>query len=242
MRAKVCIFGGTGFLGRHLCEHLHRLSIDAVVTSVAPDREFISHSAPSIKIVELTDPTLWDHVAKATMVVYLGARSRPGTNWNVPDYEISQNVVPTTKMIGRVIEANPSCHIVYASSGGQIYGDGHVAPIRESAVTSPPTAYALGKQLVEHSLDFYARTHGTSITVLRIANPVGRWQIGRRHGFFTAAVQAALSQTELSIYGDGCNQRDYFDADDLAALLCTLAQNPNRNYPPPCHRVRSLNL
>lgn len=223
MQPKVCIFGGTGFIGRHLCEHLYSSGIQTVVASVSPDRTFLAKFAPSVQAFTLSDEHLWEHVATATSVIHLGARSKPGTSWNSPTYEIAHDVVPVTRTIGQVIEVNPRCSIIFASSGGQIYGGGHTRPIPESAPASPPTAYALGKHLIEQALEFYGRTHGTAISILRIANPVGRWQVGRRHGFVSAAVQAALQDTELKIFGEGKNARDYFDVDDLAALLLRLA-------------------
>ena len=55
--------------------------------------------------------------------------------------------------------------------------------------------------------------------VLRAANPVGRWQIGGRHGLVASAIESMVSGRPLKIYGDDKNVRDYFDADDFAKFM-----------------------
>jgi UDP-glucose 4-epimerase len=101
-------------------------------------------------------------------------------------------------------------------------------PIKESAPTKPSTAYALGKILSEAVLDFFSSVDGAQVTTLRIANPIGRWQFGGRHGFVAAAVLAAVTGQELTIFGDGNNSRDYFDADDFAEFLLQLCLAPTK--------------
>ena len=70
--------------------------------------------------------------------------------------------------------------------------------------------------MVEATLNLLSAAEGNSVTILRIANPIGRWQLGRKHGFVTTAVQAGLAGKPLTLFGSGTNVRDYFDADDFA--------------------------
>jgi UDP-glucose 4-epimerase len=225
----VCILGGTGFLGRHLCERLHKQGRRAVVTSRAPDQAFITMHAPSVTAIPIDDPRVWGEIATAKVFIYLGGSSLPSTSWRAPTHEIEANVLSAVSVIRRVLDVNPSCHIVYASSGGQIYGPGHARRLDEATQVEPATAYALGKQLVEATLGFFSRTEGAVVTILRIANPVGKWQLGGRHGFVSAAVNAQFTGRPITIHGDGKNERDYFDADELAELLESFATSNHRS-------------
>lgn len=220
---SVCVVGGTGFIGRHLCEALHRTGISAVTTSRAPDHAFLNLHAPSIRGISLDDPELWHEIARAQAIVYLGSSTKPGLNWRAPDHEIGIDVASMARFVRRAFDVNPSCHVVYASSGGAIYGGQYNSPIREDKDVFPATAYALGKHLSEQTLRFYTYIDRHHVSVLRIANPVGRWQNGSRHGLVSAAVRASLSADEITIYGEGQNVRDYFDADELAELMVKVA-------------------
>jgi UDP-glucose 4-epimerase len=182
-----------------------------------------------VTAIPIDDPRVWREIATAKVFIYLGGGSLPSTSWRSPTHEIEANVLSAVSVIRRVLDVNPSCHIVYASSGGQIYGSGHVSRLDEAAQVAPATAYALGKQLVEATLGFFSRTEGAVVTVLRIANPVGKWQLGGRHGFVSAALNAQFFGRPITIHGDGKNERDYFDADDLAELLESFAASNHRN-------------
>ncbi|CAO4138941.1 NAD-dependent epimerase/dehydratase family protein [Methylorubrum aminovorans] len=221
---EVCILGGTGFIGRHLCCALHAKQIKTMVVSRSPDHEFLRKFSPSVEAYSLGEVCLWDKLRSIKTLVILASGSRPASSWRAPDGEIEHNLLPISAFLQRFIDANRSCHIIYASSGGQIYGNGYNHPISESSAPSPVTAYGLGKLLIEKLLAFFGDIGEINYSILRIANPVGYWQYGIRHGFVTGAISAGLSSTPLVLYGDGHNIRDYFDVDDLCDLICHLAE------------------
>ena len=200
--------------------------------SFNPSLTFLRTWAPSIPGLELGSADARAALGRADVVIHLAHRSRPSSNPREPHVEIESSVIDRVRLFQEVLEANPSCHLVYASSGGQIYGPGYEQPIPETAHTRPTTPYSLGKSMIEQALAYLARVNGTDTTVLRIANPVGRWQLDRAHGFFAAAVRAARADEQLTIFGDGLNVRDYFDADDLADLLA--------NFADPAHRMTGM--
>ncbi|OAH23900.1 hypothetical protein AX289_28935 [Methylorubrum populi] len=157
------------------------------------------------------------------VLVHLASTSLPGIGWNDPSAELASSTLPEVRFLQDFCRDNPRARIIHASSGGQIYGPGHDRPIPDTSIPAPTTAYALGKLMVEATLSLLSAAEGNLITILRIANPIGRWQLGRRHGFVTTAVQAGLAGKPLTLYGSGTNVRDYFDADDFADFLCELA-------------------
>jgi UDP-glucose 4-epimerase len=214
----ICVFGGTGFIGRHLCQELHAKGIGACVVSRNPDRQFLSIYAPSVTALTIDGPELPMALESATVLVYLASSSRPASNPLDPSHELDQ-AAQAAALMTKLRAINPNCHVVFASSGGQIYGRGYDSPIPETTPPSPPTAYALGKLLVENMLAFFAQTDQLGVTVLRIANPVGHWQFDKGHGLVAAAIRSISLRQRLTIFGDGRNMRDYFDVEQLAQLL-----------------------
>ncbi|MEQ8857248.1 MAG: NAD-dependent epimerase/dehydratase family protein [Pseudomonadales bacterium] len=218
----IVLVGGTGFIGRHVCEALHLRRVPAVTISYTPHVPFLRRFAPSLRAVEANSPAAERELRNAEVLVYLAHRSRPGSHAGAPHLEVETNVVEAIRFFDDVVSVNSSCRIIYASSGGQIYGRRPEVPIDEASSREPVTPYGLGKLLVEECLAYLSRTSGVPVTVLRMGNPVGKWQLRGTHGFVAAAVRAACTGEPLTIYGRGENKRDYFDADDVAELICDL--------------------
>ena len=113
------IFGGTGFLGKHLCVMLHnRTGSDVTVVSRTPDTEFLNRFAPSVRAVNISDflrspeSVRWDH----RNIVYLAGTSTPGTFAAAPWKEFSENVAPTFHLFEQLHRTFPAAKLVYVSS------------------------------------------------------------------------------------------------------------------------------
>lgn len=219
---RLCVLGGTGFLGRHFCERIQARGQSATTISRNPDRAFLYARAPRVTGLTLGSLEAAAALKACDVLVHLASTSLPGIGWNDPTAELASSTLPEVRFLQDFCRDNPRARIIHASSGGQIYGPGHDRPIEDTSVPAPPTAYALGKLMVEATLNLLSAAEGNSVTILRIANPIGRWQLGRKHGFVTTAVQAGLAGKPLTLFGSGTNVRDYFDADDFADFLCEL--------------------
>ncbi|MEL6794280.1 MAG: NAD-dependent epimerase/dehydratase family protein, partial [Pseudomonadota bacterium] len=219
---RLVLIGGTGFLGRHCCVALSDAAIQATTISFRPDHRFLAEHAPTIAGAEVGSAEAEAALAEADVVIHLGSLSRPASNQSAEAAEISQNVDPALRLFAAIAAGGKTPHVIYASSGGQIYGPDHAAPIHETAPCLPVTPYGLGKQLIEDSLRYYERRGDVTATILRLSNPAGRWQIGGKHGFISAAVTQALRGEPLTLFGEGGNVRDYFDADAFAAFVVDL--------------------
>lgn len=216
---KLCILGGTGFLGRHLCEALQARAMPAVAISRNPDHGFLAAYAPLVSGLALGSAEARAALKVCDVLVHLASVSLPGINWDDPAAELERCALSEVRFLQDFAQSNPRARIVYASSGGQIYGSGYARPIPDDVRPAPRTAYALSKQVVEASLNILSVALGNPVTILRIANPIGRWQLGRKHGLVSTAIAAGLAGIPLTLFGEGTNVRDYFDADDFAAFL-----------------------
>ncbi len=114
--------------------------------------------------------------------------------------------------------------IVFASSGGTVYGPGNGEPIAETAPTDPISAYGIGKLAVEKYLALYHHLYELDYRVLRIANAYGPHQHPlREQGLVASVLHRLLTDTPIPVWGDGSVVRDYVHIDDVVAATLAVA-------------------
>ena len=114
--------------------------------------------------------------------------------------------------------------VIFASTGGAIYGDDAPVPARETDRARPEAPYGIAKLAVEHYLHFYQREHGIIPIILRYANVYGPRQNGRGEaGVVAIFIEKFLAGQQPRINGDGLQTRDFvFVGDIVAANLLAL--------------------
>ena len=120
--------------------------------------------------------------------------------------------------------------IVFASSGGTVYGVTGPEPIAETAPTDPVSAYGIAKLVAEKLLALSERQGGPRAAIARIANPYGSFQDGARgQGLVAATLHALRAGQPVEVWGDGGIVRDYLHIDDVVrALLLAAAEDGPR--------------
>ncbi|WP_162848114.1 NAD-dependent epimerase/dehydratase family protein [Litoreibacter halocynthiae] len=118
--------------------------------------------------------------------------------------------------------------IVYASSGGTVYGNLVEVPVPETHPTRPITAYGISKLASEHYLRFLD-SGGIETLSLRVANPYGPGQnISKAQGALTTFCHHAVQNLPISIWGDGTVERDFIHVDDVARAFVLAADSTAR--------------
>ena len=213
------IFGGTGFIGKNICVHLHATGQAAQVVSRNPDRDFLAKYAPSISAVALD--AFWqtpnDFLGAATTVVYAAATSTPGTNVETPWDELGETVEPVFRLAKAAAEVG--ARMIYLSSGGAIYGNTGGEAVKETRPMHPVSPYGLGKMQCEQALAYCQRAHGLRHVVLRPSNPVGPFQTNAQQGVIGVLLRKALTREAFTMFGDGSSVRDYLSVRDLVSAL-----------------------
>lgn len=114
--------------------------------------------------------------------------------------------------------------VVFASSGGTVYGIPKSIPIGETMETFPISAYGIAKLTIEKFLYLYKYLHGLESVALRIANPFGPYQDpGRRQGIIAAAIASIFAGRPIEIWGDGTVIRDFIYIDDVISAFIAAA-------------------
>jgi UDP-glucose 4-epimerase len=156
-------------------------------------------------------------------VVHLISTMLPKSSNEAPVRDVETNAMATLRLLALMVERGIR-KIVFASSGGTVYGVPRAVPIREDHPTQPEVSYGITKLMIEKYLYLYGRLHGLQPVSLRIANPYGGGQrIDTAQGAVAAFLHRALLGEPIEIWGDGSVTRDYLHVDDVAsAFSCAL--------------------
>lgn len=107
--------------------------------------------------------------------------------------------------------------VVFASSGGVVYGEPRTFPTPETENKCPVSPYGVSKLTGEHYLNYYRQVHGLEYVALRYGNVYGPRQDPNGEAGVTAIFSNRLLRREpLVIYGDGQQLRDYVYVEDVA--------------------------
>ena len=100
--------------------------------------------------------------------------------------------------------------IIFASSGGAIYGEQEYFPADEKHRINPLSPYGITKYTVENYLDFYRRNFGLNYVCLRYSNVYGPRQLPKGDAGVVAVFCKKLARKEQPVInGNGKNTRDF---------------------------------
>jgi len=224
---KVLILGAGGFLGRYaVAASLARgHHVVALTRSPPRDRTLLEHPMIFWHFGDYTDGELLDKAcADCSAIIHLASSSAPATSNQNPLLDLDTSVVATLRLLER-IKTGPVRRIIFASSGGTIYGDQRQMPISEDASTNPICAYGVSRLAIEKYLLLYHHLYGLNVVILRVSNPFGEYQINsRQQGVIAAFSRAVHEGRPVTIWGDGSATRDYIYAGDVGEALVMAAE------------------
>ena len=231
------ILGGGGFIGRHVALLLARAGRPVVLACRGGGASrgglarcvFPAEVAGLVRWVpfEMGDVD-WDGLLGGVETVYHFAWGTiPATANADPGADLAGNVGATVGLLEAVRRRAEKPRIVFASSGGTVYGRLQHVPVTEDHPLAPITAYGASKAAVELYLGYYRALHGLDCRVGRVANPYGAGQdITKGQGAATIFLNLALRGEPIRIWGDGEVVRDYIHIADAAAGLVALGDAP----------------
>jgi UDP-glucose 4-epimerase len=230
---KILVTGATGFLGRALVSKLikadHRVTV--AVREYTPP---ISHQALDWRRLDLSDPDPdWSKLLAGVELIYHLAWS---TVPSEADRELAEdvrvNVVGSLRLIEAIRNKSQPPRIVFASSGGTVYGILAQIPVTEDHPLRPISAHGVSKRAVESYLEVISRESGLHAVSLRMGNVYGPAQsLARLFGAAAHFAHMAVAGKPIRIFGDGSVTRDYLYIDDAVdALIRAGFGNGQGNY------------
>jgi UDP-glucose 4-epimerase len=216
---KLAVTGASGFLGSVLTPHLAAGEHEVVaLTRTLPRYEDDAPAGVEWVQGDLGSPhDAAECIAGADAVVHLAWTNTPLTsNAHLPS-DANANMLPTLTLLEAIREAGTCPHIVFASSGGTVYGPSRdTRPFREADPCHPQSSYAIQKLAVEHYLRMASEHGWLTATTLRMGNPYGiLLPPERMQGFIGTAMAQLRAGSAIRIFGNPENVRDYLHVDDM---------------------------
>jgi len=216
--ARILVTGGAGFIGSNVADRFiedgHKVVIiDNLSTGVEANlhkkAKFYKvdvRSAVIDKIFEKEKPDVLCHHAAQIDV-------RKSTDDPIFDAEV--NIIGTLNLFNACVKHKVK-KIIFASTGGAIYGEQDYFPADENHPANPLSPYGVAKLTIEKYLHFYKEVYGISFVALRYANVYGP----RQNPFGEAGVVAIFTERLLEnkkaiINGDGKQTRDFVFVEDV---------------------------
>ncbi|RLE28602.1 UDP-glucose 4-epimerase [Candidatus Acetothermia bacterium] len=226
MRALVT--GGAGFIGSHLAQLLLSEGWEVgVVDDLSTGRE--ENLPPGVKFYRL-DVAEREEVIQAVtdfrpeVVFHQAAQASVVRSWEDPARDAQVNLVGRLHLLEASLKVEVRA-LVFASSGGVLYGDAEVIPTPETAAKRPLSPYGVAKLAGEHYLFAFQEAHGLPYIALRYGNVYGPRQDPQGEAGVVAIFGRALLSGEVpTIYGDGHQTRDFIYVEDVARANLLAAQ------------------
>jgi len=209
----VLVTGGAGFIGQALVATLRCAGISVIVADVRPSPDPTVHSV----IGDLRDQRTIDtaFALRPTAVFHLAARTSVLQSMHDPADVFDVNVGVTQRLLEATRSADVSTFVL--ASTNAVVG-ATTDRIDEHSVLRPLTPYGATKAAAEMLCSAYSASYGIAAGCVRLTNVYGPG-IGAKDSFIARLLKAAGAGTDVSIYGDGRQERDYVFLDDAVAGL-----------------------
>ncbi len=214
----VLVTGGAGFIGSHVADALIAAGRRVLIVddlsggrreNLPGDAEFHEldiRSPEAARLVESERPgTLVHHAAQMDV--------RRSTDDPVFDADV--NILGSLNLLRAAARAGTR-QVVFASTGGAIYGEQDAFPAAEDHPTRPLSPYGVSKLAVERYLYYFHVEHGLDAVCLRYANVYGERQNPHGEaGVVAIFLERLLAGDPCRINGDGLQTRDYVHVSDV---------------------------
>ena len=223
---RVLVTGGAGFIGSHVTDaFLARGDEVSVVDDFSRGQAGRLDSRVTAYELSVTDAHSLTQVVQASradLICHLAAQIDVQASVADPAADAESNIIGTVNVLEAARAA--AARVIFASSGGALYGREATKPSAEDAETLPESPYGIAKMCAEHYVGLYNRVHGTCHSVLRLANVYGPRQdpVGEA-GVIAVFCDRVLAGQAPLVYGDGTQTRDYVYVGDVVRAFTAAA-------------------
>jgi UDP-glucose 4-epimerase len=219
------VTGGAGFIGSTLVDRMlaegWRVDVVDDLSSgslgnlasarALPDRRFSFHR------LDVASPALVDLIAhrRPEVIFHLAAQMDVRMSVAKPVFDATVNVIGSLNVCEGAVAAGVQ-KLLFAGSGGTLYGNPPEIPTKESAAQHPESPYGVAKKAVGDYLHYYRAQRGLEFSVLALANVYGPRQNPHGEAGVVAIFASRLLDRERpTIFGDGSQTRDFVYVDDV---------------------------
>jgi UDP-glucose 4-epimerase len=222
---KVLVTGGAGFIGSHVADELLAAGHQVVVL----DNLHTGHTYNVPQGATFYEVDICDQPALAAVfaregieaISHQAARANVRESMTDPIPYAKVNILGTLNLL-ELARKHHCRKIVFASTGGAVYGEGYTPdgsklPFTEKTWPQPKDNYGANKLSMEFHLDLYHANYGLKYTILRYPNVYGPRQDSKGEaGVVAIFAGAMLAGKPTKITGDGTQTRDFCYVGDVA--------------------------
>jgi len=222
---KILVTGGCGFIGSHLAEKLAGQGHEVIVMDNLSSGD-VRNLAPGIRLAEMDirDSQAGGFILqeKPEVIYHLAAQIDVRKSEEDPFLDTDINIKGSVNILKSFASLEGKKKLVFASTGGAIYGDTDTIPTPETVEPFPLCPYGISKLAVEKYLFYYSSFYGLDFTVLRFANVYGPRQNARAEaGVVAIFTRRLMDNLGTVIYGDGRQTRDFIYVKDVVSACET---------------------
>ena len=231
MKARVT--GGAGFIGSTLGDRLlaegHAVDVVDDLSTGALSNLAEARATPGYELsfhrLDIRDSAVIELVAhrRPEVVFHLAAQADVRVSVERPAFDAEVNLIGTLNVLEGARAAGTR-KVVFAASGGTLYGEPEKLPVPESHPQRPLSPYGVSKKAACDYLAAYRALHGIEFTALALANVYGpRQDPHGEAGVVAIFAGRLLSGQPCTIFGDGNQTRDFVYVDDVVDAFARAA-------------------
>jgi UDP-glucose 4-epimerase len=223
----VLITGGAGFIGSHVVDEFVAAGHEVVVVdNLSTGLRTLVNPEATLHELSLLDEGLLEVFLRHQpgLVCHHAAHVNVRKSVEDPVFDATQNILGTLRLLECARKTGVK-KVIFASSGGAIYGEPLEDPVRETHPLRPISPYGGAKLACEQYLWMYGANYGVSSLCLRYANVYGPRQNPEGEGGVVAVFCRKMVAGERpTIYDDGEQVRDFVCVADVAAANLAAAK------------------
>lgn len=224
---KLLITGGMGFIGsnfihywmrKHPADRIVNLDLltyagtlnPAELAALPPNHQFVHGDICDFPMLERLMNENFD------AVVHFAAESHVDRSISDPASFVRTNVLGSQALFEAARRSNIPKFIHISTD--EVYGSlGESGAFTEETPLSPNSPYSASKAGADLLAKAYWKTYGFPVVVLRSSNNFGPRQYPEK--FIPMVITRALTDSEIPIYGDGQNVRDWLYVEDFCTAI-----------------------
>jgi UDP-glucose 4-epimerase len=231
---KALVTGGAGFIGSHLVDNLVNMGckvtiLDNLSNSTTEyiqdyvDRGEVEFVRGDVRDFEAIESCLED----SSLVFHFAAQYDVRKSVSDPMYDFDVNVNGMINLL-EVMRKKDISNIVFASSGGTLYGVAEAIPTPETYPLQPISPYGASKAASEMYISAYCACYGLCGVALRYANIIGPRSL---HGVIFDFYQKLKKEPKsLQILGDGNQKKSYMDVSDCISASLFVTERSEKGF------------
>jgi UDP-glucose 4-epimerase len=226
---KVVVTGGAGFIASHIVDaYVERGHEVHILDDLSTGQKINLNPKANLHVIDIAD----SKTVRLIEEIKPDALSHHAAQMDVrrsvadPTFDARVNILGFINLLEGCKNAGVK-KVIFASSGGAVYGEQEVFPAPESHLTQPASPYGVSKRTGELYLSYYQQAFGLPYIALRYANVYGPRQSPHGEAGVVAIFLALLlaGKTPM-INGDGKQTRDYVYVGDVVAANVAALDSP----------------